>query len=83
MDPAHHRCRQAARYWAGFAVIGILERAKAETGNGKPIAIILHTEMGAGVDYMMGSHAWHGKAPNAEQLENGLAQLTPDELSDY
>ena len=46
------------------AVIGILERAKTETGKGKPVAILLHTEMGFGVDYMMGSHAWHGKAPN-------------------
>ncbi len=44
------------------AVIGILEKAKTETGKGKPVAIILHTEMGYGVDYMMGTHAWHGKA---------------------
>lgn len=65
------------------AVISILERAKAETGNGKPVVIMLHTEMGCGVDYMVGSHAWHGKAPNAEQLEKGLAQLQLDELSDY
>ncbi len=65
------------------AVINILERAKAETGNGKPVVIMLHTEMGAGIDYMVGSHAWHGKAPNAEQLEKGLAQLQLDELSDY
>ncbi len=65
------------------AVISILERAKAETGNGKPVVIMLHTEMGYGIDYMMGSHAWHGKAPNAEQLEKGLAQLQLDELSDY
>ena len=65
------------------AVIAILERAKAETGKGKPVVILLHTEMGAGVDYMMGSHAWHGKAPNAEQLEKGLAQLQLDEITDY
>lgn len=65
------------------AVINILERAKAETGNGKPVVIMLHTEMGAGIDYMVGSHTWHGKAPNAEQLEKGLAQLQLDELSDY
>ncbi len=65
------------------AVIGILERAKTETGKGKPVAIILHTEMGAGVDYMMGSHAWHGKAPNDEQLEKAIQQLALDEASDY
>ncbi|MFC6267997.1 transketolase [Frigoriflavimonas asaccharolytica] len=65
------------------AVIAILERAKTETGKGKPVAIMLHTEMGFGVDYMMGSHAWHGKAPNAEQLENALGQLTLDEVTDY
>lgn len=65
------------------AVIAILERAKAETGNRKPIAIILHTEMGNGVDYMMGSHAWHGKAPNAEQLELGLKQLYLEAPADY
>ncbi len=65
------------------AVIAILERAKAETGNGKPIAIILHTEMGNGVDFMMGSHAWHGKAPSNEQLENALQQLSLEEVADY
>ncbi|SEF70402.1 transketolase [Halpernia humi] len=65
------------------SVINVLERAKKETGNGKPVAIILHTEMGFGVDYMMGSHAWHGKAPNAEQLENALGQLELDEKADY
>lgn len=65
------------------AVLAILEKAKSETGNGKPVAILLHTEMGYGVDYMMGTHAWHGKAPNAEQLEKGLQQLALDELSDY
>ena len=65
------------------AVIGILERAKTEAGKGKPVAIILHTEMGAGVDYMMGSHAWHGKAPNDDQLEKAMQQLALDEASDY
>ena len=65
------------------AVIAILESAKAETGNGKPIAIILHTEMGNGVDFMMGSHAWHGKAPSNEQLENALQQLSLEEVADY
>ncbi|MGC4129423.1 MAG: transketolase [Bergeyella sp.] len=65
------------------SVIAILEKAKSETGNGKPVAIMLHTEMGAGVDYMMGTHAWHGKAPNNEQLENALSQLQMDEVADY
>ena len=65
------------------AVINILEKAKSLTGKGKPVAIILHTEMGAGVDFMMGTYAWHGKAPNNEQLEKALAQLTLDNLNDY
>ncbi|MDM1556969.1 transketolase [Chryseobacterium indologenes] len=65
------------------AVIGILERAKTETGKGKPVAIILHTEMGAGVDFMMGSHAWHGKAPNDEQLETAFKQLYLEAPADY
>ena len=49
-------------------VIRILREAKALTGNGKPIVILMHTEMGNGVDYMMGTHKWHGAAPNDEQL---------------
>ena len=65
------------------AVIGILNRAKAETGNGKPVAILLHTEMGSGVDYMMGSHSWHGKAPNDEQLELAIKQLYLEAPADY
>lgn len=64
-------------------VIAILERAKAETGNGKPVAIILHTEMGFGVDYMMGTHAWHGKAPNDEQLDSAFKQLYLEAPADY
>ncbi len=64
-------------------VIAILEKAKSETGKGKPVAIILHTEMGNGVDFMMGTHAWHGKAPNDEQLEKALAQNLETELKDY
>lgn len=64
-------------------VIAILEKAKSETGKGKPVAIILHTEMGNGIDYMMGSHAWHGKAPNDELLEKGLNQNFETELKDY
>lgn len=65
------------------AVIAVLNHAKSLTGKGKPIAILLHTEMGNGVDFMMGSHAWHGKAPNDEQLANALAQLTQTHLTDY
>lgn len=65
------------------AVLSILKTAKEKSGHGKPVAIILHTEMGNGVDFMMGTHAWHGKAPNAEQLANALGQLQLDEVADY
>lgn len=65
------------------AVISILERAKAEAGNGKPVVIVLHTEMGFGIDYMMGTHAWHGKAPNDEQLALGIKQLYLEAPADY
>ncbi|SEH57310.1 transketolase [Paenimyroides aquimaris] len=56
------------------AVIEGLTAAKAKTGNQKPVMVLLHTEMGNGVDFMMNTHAWHGKAPNNEQLENALYQ---------
>ena len=59
-----------------------LENAKSKTGNGKPIMIIMSTEMGFGVDYMMGSHKWHGVAPNDEQLKIALNQLD-ETLGDY
>jgi transketolase len=59
-----------------------LENAKSKTGNGKPIMIIMSTEMGFGVDYMMGSHKWHGVAPNDEQLKIALDQLD-ETLGDY
>lgn len=65
------------------AVIDILEQAKAKTGKGKPVVIMLHTEMGFGVDYMMGTHAWHGKAPNADELDKGLKQLYLEAPADY
>ncbi len=58
------------------------EKAKEMTGNGKPIVIIMKTEMGQGVDYMMGSHKWHGVAPNKEQLQLALDQLE-ETLGDY
>lgn len=64
-------------------VIEVLEKAKSETGKGKPVVILLHTEMGNGVDFMMGTHAWHGKAPNDEQLEKALEQNLETELKDY
>jgi len=63
-------------------VIDVLNQAIAKTGKGKPVAIIMHTEMGAGVDFMMGTHKWHGTTPNDEQLEIALAQL-PETLGDY
>jgi transketolase len=59
-----------------------MQAAKALTGKGKPIVVIMKTEMGQGVDYMMGSHKWHGVAPNAEQLEAALQQLE-ETLGDY
>jgi len=64
------------------AIGNALREAKAMSGNGKPICILLKTEMGNGVDFMMHTHAWHGKAPNDEQLENALAQ-NPETLGDY
>lgn len=64
------------------SIIAVLKDAKAATGKGKPICILMHTEMGNGVDFMMGTHAWHGKAPNPEQLESALAQ-NPETLGDY
>ncbi len=60
-----------------------LAEAKSLTGRGKPVVILMKTEMGQGVDFMMGTHAWHGKAPNAEQTEKALAQLPNTELGDY
>lgn len=63
-------------------VISVLKEAKKHTGKGKPVVIIMKTEMGAGVDFMMGTHKWHGSAPNDEQLQKALAQL-PVTLGDY
>ena len=64
------------------SVIEILKLARSKTGKGQPVVIIMHTEMGNGVDYMMHTHAWHGKAPNDEQLEIALDQ-NPETLGDY
>ena len=63
-------------------VLATLQKAKALTGQGKPIAIMMHTIMGKGVDFMENDHNWHGVAPNNEQLEKALAQL-PETLGDY
>lgn len=63
-------------------VVDTLSIAKQHTGKGKPVLIIMKTEMGAGVDFMMGSHKWHGVAPNDEQLASALSQLE-ETLSDY
>jgi transketolase len=63
-------------------VVVTLDKAKSMTGQGKPIAILMHTAMGKGVDFMEGTHEWHGIAPNDEQLAKALAQL-PETLGDY
>ncbi len=64
------------------AVVQSLERAKTMTGKGKPILNLMSTEMGFGVDFMVGTHKWHGVAPNDEQLANALGQLE-ETLGDY
>ena len=63
-------------------IIQTLEQAKIKLGKGKPIAILMETEMGNGVDFMMHTHAWHGKAPNDEQLQSALSQ-NKETLGDY
>lgn len=63
-------------------IVDAIEEAKRRCGNGKPIVILMHTNMGHGVDFMMGSHKWHGVAPNDAQLELALAQLE-ETLGDY
>jgi|TARA_R110000764_G_scaffold240083_1_gene342096 transketolase len=63
-------------------VIAGLNEAKSRTGKGKPVCIVMKTEMGNGVDFMMHTHAWHGKAPSDEQLATALEQ-NPETLGDY
>ena len=63
-------------------VVRVLALAKTMTGKGKPVMILMKTEMGFGVDFMQGTHEWHGKAPNAEQTAKALAQL-PETVGDY
>ena len=64
------------------SVVNTLNKSKKLLGKGKPICIILHTEMGNGVDFMMGSHKWHGIAPDDKQLKEALSQ-NPETLGDY
>ena len=64
------------------AILEGMQNAKSLTGNGKPVCVLLKTVMGNGVDFMMHTHAWHGKAPNDEQLATGLAQ-NAETLGDY
>jgi transketolase len=63
-------------------VLTTLKNAKSRLGKGKPVCILLHTKMGNGVDFMMGSHKWHGVAPNDEQLKDALDQ-NKETLGDY
>jgi transketolase len=63
-------------------VVHNLTEAKSLVGKGKPIAIIMHTIMGKGVDFMENDHNWHGVAPNDEQLKTALSQL-PETIGDY
>ena len=64
------------------SIVLTLKKAKNLLGNGSPVAILMKTEMGNGVDFMMHTHAWHGKAPNDEQLKIALSQ-NPETLGDY
>lgn len=63
-------------------VINGLKNAQTYLGKGKPVMILMHTEMGCGVDFMMGTHKWHGKAPNDEQLKAALCQIE-ETVGDY
>jgi len=63
-------------------MISTIQLAQAESGKGVPTVILMKTVMGQGVDYMMGTHAWHGKAPNEEQINVALGQLE-ETLGDY
>ena len=65
------------------SVVATLKKAKEHTGKGKPVMILMKTEMGNGVDFMMGSHKWHGVAPNDEQLAQALKQNHLDDEKDY
>ena len=64
------------------AILKGMAEAKSKTGQGKPVCVLLETMMGNGVDFMMHTHAWHGKAPNDDQLASALSQ-NPETLGDY
>jgi transketolase len=64
------------------AMRSVMDTAISLTGKGKPIVVIMKTEMGQGVDFMMGTHKWHGSAPNDQQLESALNQLS-ESIGDY
>lgn len=64
------------------SVVEGLEKAKSLSGKGKPVMNLLHTEMGFGVDFMVGTHKWHGIAPSDEQLADALGQL-PETIGDF
>lgn len=65
------------------AVISSLETAKQRAGQGKPVVILMRTSMGYGIDFMQGTHKWHGKAPNQEQYDQAMNQLATTALGDY
>jgi len=65
------------------SVVAGLKEAISHTGQGQPVAILLHTDMGHGVSFMSGTHEWHGIAPNDAQLAQALEELQADNLSDY
>lgn len=90
MDLGNLREKWEAFGWEVFEMNGhdfddiqkVMGEAKAKVGNGKPKIVLMHTEMGQGVDFMVGTHQWHGKAPNDEQLASALGQLE-ETLGDY
>ena len=65
------------------AVIAMLRKAKRRTGKGKPVVILMKTQMGYGIDFMVGTHKWHGKAPNQEQLDIAMGQLAVTGLGEF
>lgn len=65
------------------AVLHTLEEAQTRSGQGKPVCILLHTDMGHGVSFMAGTHEWHGIAPNDAQLEQALSELVLEPAEDY
>lgn len=64
------------------AVVKGFAEAKSRTGKGKPVVILMRTEMGMGVDFMMGTHKWHGKSPNEDEFNRAMAQL-PETVGDF